>query len=46
MFRRVILSLFTFALLCGPAAAADKYIVASDCTWPPMESRLNYYDGK
>ena len=37
MFRRVILSLITLALLCGPAAAAEKFIVASDCTWPPME---------
>ena len=37
MFRRVILALVSFALLCGPAAAAEKFIVASDCTWPPME---------
>ena len=37
MFRRVILALITLALLCGPAAAAEKFIVASDCTWPPME---------
>ncbi len=37
MFRRVILTLITLALLCGPAAAAEKFIVASDCTWPPME---------
>ena len=37
MFRRVILALVSLALLCGPAAAAEKFIVASDCTWPPME---------
>ena len=37
MFRRVILALASLALLCGPAAAAEKFIVASDCTWPPME---------
>jgi len=37
MFRRVTLALLTLALLCGPAAAAEKFIVASDCTWPPME---------
>ena len=37
MFRRLILALVSFALLCGPAAAAEKFIVASDCTWPPME---------
>ena len=37
MFRRVTLALIALALLCGPAAAAEKFIVASDCTWPPME---------
>ena len=37
MFRRVILALISLALLSGPAVAAEKFIVASDCTWPPME---------
>ncbi|MBQ7607683.1 MAG: basic amino acid ABC transporter substrate-binding protein [Desulfovibrionaceae bacterium] len=33
------LVLFFFALFCvsGNAMAAEKYIVASDCTWPPFE---------
>lgn len=37
MIRRLTLTLLTLALLCGQAAAAEKYIVATDCTWPPME---------
>ena len=36
MFRRLTLALM-LVLLCGSAQAAEKYIVASDCTWPPME---------
>ncbi|MDD6180858.1 MAG: basic amino acid ABC transporter substrate-binding protein [Desulfovibrionaceae bacterium] len=37
MFRSLLLSIVTLGLLCGPACAADKIIVASDPTWPPME---------
>ena len=37
MIRRLTLALLTLALLCGQAVAAEKYIVATDCTWPPME---------
>ena len=37
MFRRITLALLALTLCCGQALAADKYIVASDCTWPPME---------
>lgn len=37
MIRRLTLTLLTLALLCGQAVAADKYVVATDCTWPPME---------
>ncbi|MDD4701203.1 MAG: basic amino acid ABC transporter substrate-binding protein [Desulfovibrio sp.] len=37
MIRRLTLTLLTLALLCGQAVAAEKYIVATDCTWPPME---------
>ena len=29
--------LLTLPLLAGKALAVEKYIVASDCTWPPME---------
>ena len=37
MFRRITLALLALTLCCGQALAAEKYIVASDCTWPPME---------
>ncbi len=37
MIRRLTLTLLTLTLLCGQAVAAEKYIVATDCTWPPME---------
>ena len=37
MIRRLTLTLLTLALLCGQAVAAEKYVVATDCTWPPME---------
>lgn len=37
MFRGVALALLMLTLFCGQALAAEKYIVASDCTWPPME---------
>ena len=37
MIRRLLLALVAVSLLCGQAMAAEKFIVASDCTWPPME---------
>ncbi|MFT3957513.1 MAG: basic amino acid ABC transporter substrate-binding protein [Desulfovibrio sp.] len=37
MIRRLMLALVAVSLLCGQALAAEKFIVASDCTWPPME---------
>ena len=37
MFRGVTLALLMMTLFCGQALAAEKYTVASDCTWPPME---------
>lgn len=37
MFRGVSLALLVLMLFCGQALAAEKYTVASDCTWPPME---------
>ncbi|MBB5142035.1 basic amino acid ABC transporter substrate-binding protein [Desulfovibrio intestinalis] len=37
MIRRLTLTLLALALLCGQAVAAEKYVVATDCTWPPME---------
>ena len=37
MFRKLSLALLALSLFCAPAIAADKYTVASDCTWPPME---------
>ena len=37
MIRRLTLALLALGLLCGQAFAANKYIVATDCTWPPME---------
>lgn len=37
MFRRFSLVLLVLTLFCGQALAAEKYTVASDCTWPPME---------
>ncbi|MBS6830638.1 MAG: basic amino acid ABC transporter substrate-binding protein [Desulfovibrio sp.] len=37
MFRGVSLVLLVLTLFCGQALAAEKYTVASDCTWPPME---------
>ena len=37
MFRGVSLALLVLTLFCGQALAAEKYTVASDCTWPPME---------
>lgn len=37
MFRSTILALMLCAFVCGPALAAEKYVVAGDCTWPPME---------
>ena len=37
MIRRLLLALVAVSLLCGQALAAEKFIVATDCTWPPME---------
>ncbi|MCB6543149.1 ABC transporter arginine-binding protein 1 [bioreactor metagenome] len=37
MIRRLLLALVAVSLLCGQAMAAEKFIVATDCTWPPME---------
>ena len=37
MFRRLLLSLATVMLLCSPAAAAEKFVVAGDCNFPPFE---------
>ncbi|MBQ4567796.1 MAG: basic amino acid ABC transporter substrate-binding protein [Desulfovibrio sp.] len=37
MFRKITLALLALTLCCGQAVAAEKYTVASDCTWPPME---------
>lgn len=37
MFRGFLLALLTLTLSSGPVLAAEKYNVASDCTWPPME---------
>ncbi|MBO4368688.1 MAG: basic amino acid ABC transporter substrate-binding protein [Desulfovibrio sp.] len=34
---QIALVLVTVFLLQGQAKAAEKYIVASDCTWPPFE---------
>ena len=36
-FSKCLLALAVFCLLQGKAVAAEKYIVASDCTWPPFE---------
>ena len=37
MLRRIALAMIGLVLMCSPALAADKIIIASDCTWPPME---------
>ena len=37
MIRRLLLALVAVSLLCGQAMAAEKFIVATDCTWPPMD---------
>ena len=37
MIRRLMLALVAVSLLCGQALAAEKFVVATDCTWPPME---------
>ena len=37
MIRRLLLALVAVSLLCGQAMAAEKFVVATDCTWPPME---------
>lgn len=37
MIKNVFLGALALLLLAGTAMAAEKYKVASDCTWPPME---------
>ena len=37
MFRRMLLSLAALSLLCAPASAAEKFVVAGDCNFPPFE---------
>lgn len=37
MFRRCLLGLLALVFLAVPAHAAEKYVAASDCAWPPME---------
>ena len=37
MIRRFAFALLVLTLFCGQALAAEKYVVATDCTWPPME---------
>ena len=37
MIRRILLALVAVSLLCSQAMAAEKFVVATDCTWPPME---------
>ena len=37
MIRRSMLALVAVFLLCGQTMAAEKFVVATDCTWPPME---------
>ena len=37
MLRRLSLGLLALALFCAPARAAEKYVAAADCYWPPME---------
>ena len=37
MLRKLALALLALTLWCSPAAA-ETYIVAGDCTWPPMET--------
>lgn len=37
MFKNLLFGLAGLLLLGAPALAAEKYTVASDCTWPPNE---------
>ena len=37
MIRRMMLALVAVFLLCSQSMAAEKFVVATDCTWPPME---------
>lgn len=37
MIKRIFLGALAMLLFTGAAMAAEKYKVASDCTWPPME---------
>ena len=36
-FKKGLLAVLAVFFLAAPALAAEKYIVASDCTWPPFE---------
>ena len=35
--KKCLMTVLTVVFLAAPALAAEKYIVASDCTWPPFE---------
>ena len=35
--KKCAVALLAVFCLCGQSLAAEKYIVASDCTWPPFE---------
>ncbi len=37
MLKRILFTIMGFMLLSSVAFTAEKYTVASDCTWPPME---------
>ena len=38
MFRSILTSLLAVLVLCGPAFAAEKTLIAAaNPTWPPME---------
>lgn len=37
MLNKISVALFVMCLMGSAAIAAEKYKVASDCTWPPME---------
>ncbi|MBO4300310.1 MAG: basic amino acid ABC transporter substrate-binding protein [Desulfovibrio sp.] len=37
MLRYLLSAVLSLTLLSDQALAAEKYVVASDCTWPPME---------
>ncbi len=37
MLRHCTLALVALAIMCAPVHAAEKYVAAADCYWPPME---------